>query len=259
MKLTKKVFAGLLAVAMLLTSGVGVFAASSKTVVQSADSAYVVNKDGDSILTTSKFEELKNDEPEVATMIEKATKGEITATELANEMEAWLKDAEISDEAEALTEQAIKEIKEEKLDFITPFYEMEPVGEVQQNENGMYVVKLSISSLTENMKNIRILHFSTVRKCYELITPTNVDYANKIVTFEVKDFSPIAILADNAANTQAPSNGTASNGTASNGTASSGTSPKTEGMNSSWMMLMGAAFVMLMAGSAMVCRKKNCQ
>ena len=141
-----------------------------------------------------------------------------------------------------------------KLYFITPFYELEPVGEVQQNENGMYVVKLSISSLTENMKNIKILHFSTVRKCYELITPTNVDYANKIVTFEVKDFSPIAILADNAANTQAPSNGTASSGTTS-----SGTSPKTEGMNSSWMMLMGAAFVMLMAGSAMVCRKKNCQ
>lgn len=254
MKLTKKVFAGFLAAAMLLTSAVGVFAASSKTVVQSADSAYVINKDGDSILTTSKFAALKEEQPEVAAMIEKATKGEITATKLADEMEAWLKNAEISDDAKALTEQAIKEIKEGKLDFITPFYELEPVGEVQQNENGMYVVKLSISSLTENMKNIKILHFSTVRKCYELITPTNVDYANKIVTFEVKDFSPIAILADNAANTQAPSNGTASSGTAS-----SGTSPKTEGMNSSWMMLMGAAFVMLMAGSAMVCRKKNCQ
>lgn len=254
MKLTKKVFAGLLAAAMLLTSGVGVFAASSKTVVQSADSAYVINKDGDSILTTSKFAALKAEQPEVAAMIEKATKGEITATELANEMEAWLKDAEISDEAKALTEQAIKEIREGKLDFITPFFELETVGEVQQNENGMYVVKISVSSLTENMKNVKILHYSTVRKCYEIIKASNVDYANKIVTFEVKDFSPIAILADNAANTQAPSNGTASSGTTS-----SGTSPKTEGMNSSWMMLMGAAFVMLMAGSAMVCRKKNCQ
>ena len=242
MKLTKKVVAGFLTAAMLLTSSIGVFAAPSTTPVQSADAYYVVNKDGDSILTTPAFEKLKEEEPEVATMIEKANKGEITVTELADEMEAWLENADVSEESRALTEEAIKTIREENLDFVTPFFELEPVGDVQKNENGMYEPTIKVSALTKEMKNIRILHFSSERKCYEIITPKNVDYDNKTITFEVKDLSPIAILADKETITESATNGT---------------SPKTEGTNSAWMMLMGAAFVLVAVGSVVVYSKKK--
>lgn len=242
MKLTKKVVAGFLTAAMLLTSSIGVFAAPSTTPVQSADAYYVVNKDGDSILTTPAFEKLKEEEPEVATMIEKANKGEITVTELADEMEAWLENADVSEESRALTEEAIKTIREENLDFVTPFFELEPVGDVQKNENGMYEPTIKVSALTKEMKNIKILHFSSERKCYEMITPKNVDYDNKTITFEVKDLSPIAILADKETITESATNGT---------------SPKTEGTNSAWMMLMGAAFVLVAVGSVVVYSKKK--
>lgn len=242
MKLTKKVVAGFLTAAMLLTSSIGVFAAPSTTPVQSADAYYVVNKDGDTILTTPAFEKLKEEEPEVAAMIEKANKGEITVTELADEMEAWLENADVSEESKALTEEAIKTIREENLDFVTPFFELEPVGDVQKNENGMYEPTIKVSALTKEMKNIKILHFSTERKCYEMITPKNVDYDNKTITFEVKDLSPIAILADKETITESDANGT---------------SPKTDGMNSGWMMLMGAAFVLVAAGSVVVYGKKK--
>lgn len=242
MKLTKKVVAGFLTAAMLLTSSIGVFAAPSTTPVQSADAYYVVNKDGDTILTTPAFEKLKEEEPEVATMIEKANKGEITVTELADEMEAWLENADVSEESRALTEEAIKTIREENLDFVTPFFELEPVGDVQKNENGMYEPTIKVSALTKEMKNIKILHFSSERKCYEMITPKNVDYDNKTITFEVKDLSPIAILADKETITESATNGT---------------SPKTEGTNSAWMMLMGAAFVLVAVGSVVVYSKKK--
>ena len=242
MKLTKKIVAGFLTAAMLLTSSIGVFAAPSTTPVQSADAYYVVNKDGDSILTTPAFEKLKEEEPEVATMIEKANKGEITVTELADEMEAWLENADVSEESRALTEEAIKTIREENLDFVTPFFELEPVGDVQKNENGMYEPTIKVSALTKEMKNIKILHFSSERKCYEMITPKNVDYDNKTITFEVKDLSPIAILADKETITESATNGT---------------SPKTEGTNSAWMMLMGAAFVLVAVGSVVIYSKKN--
>lgn len=242
MKLTKKVVAGFLTAAMLLTSSIGVFAAPSTTPVQSADAYYVVNKDGDTILTTSAFKKLKEEEPEVAAMIEKANKGELTAAELADEMEVWLENTDVSEEAKALTEEAIKTIREENLDFVTPFVELETVGDVQKNENGMYEPTIKVSALTKEMKNIKILHFSSERKCYEIITPKNVDYDNKTITFEVEDLSPIAVLADKETIT---------------GSAANGTSPKTEGMNSSWMMLMGAAFVLVVAGSVVVYGKKK--
>ena len=242
MKLTKKVLAGVLTAAMLLTSSIGVFAATSSQSVQSTDAGYVINKDGDSILTTEAFAQLQKDEPEVAAMIEKATKGEITTEQLADEMEAWLETADLTDEQKALTEEAIKAIKEGNLDFVTPFVELEATGDVQKNANGMYEVNLKVSALTKDMKDVKVLHFSTERGCFEIITPKNVDYDNKIITFEVKDLSPIAILAQK---------------TAATGSSSDGTSPKTEGMNSTWMMLMGAAFVMIAAGCVVVYSKKK--
>lgn len=243
MKLTKKLLAGVMAATMLLTSSIGVFADSPSTQkVQSVDDNYAMNKDGESITSTSAFAKLKEEEPEVAAMIEKATNGEISAAELANEMEAWLENADVSEESKALTQEAIKTIKDENLDFVTPFVELEPVGDVQKNENGMYEPTVKVSGLTKDMKNVKVLHFSTERKCYEVIEPKNVDYDNKTITFEVKDLSPIAILADKATIT---------------GTTSNGTSPKTEGMNSTWMILMGAAFVLIAAGSVVVYSKKK--
>ena len=154
----------------------------------------------------------------------------------------WLENTDVSEEAKALTEEAIKTIREENLDFVTPFVELETVGDVQKNENGMYEPTIKVSALTKEMKNIRIRHFSSERKCYEIITPKNVDYDNKTITFEVKDLSPIAILADKETITESATNGT---------------SPKTEGTNSAWMMLMGAAFVMIAAGCVVVYSKKK--
>lgn len=241
MKLTKKLLAGVMTAAMLLTSSIGVFAAPSTQNVQSADENYVTNKDGNSITETAAFSKLKEEEPEVAAMIEKAANGEISAEEMAGEMEAWLENADVSEESKAITQQAIKTIKEEKLDFVTPFVELETNGDVPKNENGMYEPTVKVSGLTKEMKKVKVLHFSTERSCYEVIEPKNVDYDNKTITFEVEDLSPIAILADKTTIT----------------TTSNGTSPKTEGVNSTWMMLMGAAFVLIAAGSVVVYSKKK--
>ena len=118
-------------------------------------------------------------------------------------------------------------------DMLTPFFDLVPVnGGIQ--ENGMYVVTLSVPTLTEGMTDVRLLHYSTERSLWEIVEPTDVDYAAQTITAEFEDLSPVAVIAntDNAAAADT----------------ATGTSPQT-GMSSSWMLWLGAAVVLAAAGA----------
>ena len=241
MKLFKKIVVFAMAAIMLLASSTCVMAAPSDQLIQSLDNFYIVNKDGEIITMAEYFEELKEEHPEVAAMIEKASKGELTAADFADAMEAWLEKADLPDEMKALAEAAIKKIREENLEFVTQFFDLKPVGNVQKNENNMYEPTIKVSQLTKNLENVNILHYSLERATFEIIEPKKVDLENKTITFEVKDLSPMAILADKDSIKEPGAVGQA---------------PQTEGKASTWMLWAGAAIVLMGAG-CIVYRKKN--
>ena len=111
---------------------------------------------------------------------------------------------------------------------ITPFFDL---TSALATEDG-YAVTLSVSSLTSAMTDVKLLHYSTVRSLWEIVEPTNVDYANKLISAEFEDLSPVAVIANTGA-------------AASDG--AEGTSPQT-GMTSNWMVWLGAAVVLAAAG-----------
>lgn len=51
-----------------------------------------------------------------------------------------------------------------------------------------------VPSMTEQMKNIRVLHYSQARDVWEILIPDQVDYANKAITQTFTDLSPVAVL-----------------------------------------------------------------
>lgn len=51
-----------------------------------------------------------------------------------------------------------------------------------------------VPNLTSSMKNIRVLHYSTVRNVWEILKPDNVDFENKAITQTFQDLSPVAVL-----------------------------------------------------------------
>ena len=104
-------------------------------------------------------------------------------------------------------------------------------------------VTLSVPALTKGMTDVKVLHFSTERKVWEVITPSNVDLDNKEITFELQDLSPIAIIAKVDAS-QAVTNTT-------------GTSPKTGVDSTNTVPFAGAAVVLLGAAAVVAFRKKN--
>lgn len=102
---------------------------------------------------------------------------------------------------------------------------------------------MSVPALTSGMTDVAVLHYSTARSTWEVITPDSVDLENKEVTASFKDLSPVAVIAKVDA-TKAADNAT-------------GTAPKTGvEANNSWMA-WGCAAVVLMAAAVLTFKKKR--
>ena len=125
--------------------------------------------------------------------------------------------------------------------LVSAFMDVTPINGGVQLADGRYQVTLSVPALT--MTDVKVLHFSTARNVWEVITPSNVDLNNKELTFEVQDLSPIAIIAKVDAS-QAVTNTT-------------GTSPKTGVDSTNTVPFAGAAVVLLGAAAVVAFRKKN--
>lgn len=127
--------------------------------------------------------------------------------------------------------------------LITAFMDVTPINGGIKLADGRYQVTLSVPALAKGMTDVKVLHYSTERNVWEVITPSNVDLDNKELTFEVQDLSPVAIIAKVNAS-QAVTNTT-------------GTSPKTGVASTNTVPFVGAAVVLLGAAAVVAFRKKN--
>lgn len=129
------------------------------------------------------------------------------------------------------------------MEMATKFQDLQlKEGEVPKNANGMYEPTITVPNLTEAMQDVKILHYSTARSVWEIITPKNVDYSAKTITAEFQDLSPIAVLYKADASASATTTDSAT-----------GTSPST-GAASNWGMFAGAAVIL--CGAAAVTYRK---
>lgn len=81
---------------------------------------------------------------------------------------------------------------------------------VDANGNALKNVTITweVPNLVQNMGDVKVLHYSTERKVWEVINPSNVDFAKKTVTATFEDLSPVGVIYKNVA-----SNGTTGNNT----------------------------------------------
>lgn len=213
----KKIFSGLLVAALVVTQAISAFAAPSKSAGISlvGDSAgnYTVSSDFSAAGET------------VANLIEEINAGGATIQNIAEQAPEL---------ASALEEKSL----------MGSFVDITAAG-ATKNANGNYEVTLSVPGLPSGAVEVSVLHYSTVRSTWEVIDPSNIDLANKLVTAEFQDLSPVAIIAKVS--------GTAIN-TDSAATDVDATSPKT-GVESTWAIWMSAAVVL--CGAAVVVFKRT--
>lgn len=243
MKLSKKLIASVLMAVMLLTSSTCVFAKGSRTddvILAGAQAAYYLIEQA--IEKTEDYIKLLEKAPEIPGMIDQVNAAKDKMEKFADLLADFIEKQE-DGEAKTSAENVAKAI--EGKEFVTPFFDLIPVGDVEKNSNGNYEVTMNVPAFTDKTTGVQVIHYSDERMLWEVIEPTSVDVKAKNVTVEFKDLSPVAIIADKGTTTAADSQ-------------PQGTSPKTEDGSSAWMMWMGAAFVLLAAGSVVVYRRKKC-
>lgn len=215
----KRLFGTLLAAALVVTQVVSVFAAGSKT-TQATPSGESVGKYEITEGTAENFSEVK----------EQAVLDKILAV---NNGTATLES--IAEQAEAIKDELIGKV------LVTKFFDLVPINGGVKTEDGKYKVTFTVPNLTEALQDVKVLHYSTQRAVWEVITPDNVNYSTKEITAQFEDLSPVAVIGKNTGA-----------GTATDST--TGTSPKT-GVASDWILYAGASVVLL--GAAVVVFGRN--
>lgn len=217
----KRLFGTLLAAALVVTQVVSVFAAGSKT-TQATPSGESVGKYEMVEGTTENFAEVAEKAPEVVEKIVAINEGTAKLESIAEQAE------QLKAELEGKT-------------LVTKFFDLKAIDGGVKTEDGKYKVTFTVPNLTEALQDVKVLHYSTQRAVWEVITPDNVNYSTKEITAQFEDLSPVAIIGKNTGA-----------GTATDST--TGTSPKT-GVASDWILYAGASVVLL--GAAVVVLGRN--
>lgn len=215
----KRLFGTLLAAALVVTQVVSVFAAGSKT-TQATPAGESVGKYEITEGTAENFSEVK----------EQAVLDKILAV---NNGTATLES--IAEQAEAIKDELTGKV------LVTKFFDLVPINGGVKTEDGKYKVTFTVPNLTEALQDVKVLHYSTQRAVWEVITPDNVNYSTKEITAQFEDLSPVAVIGKNT-------------GAGTSTDSTTGTSPKT-GVASDWILYTGASVVLL--GAAVVVFGRN--
>lgn len=210
----KRLFGTLLAAALVVTQVVSVFAAGSKT-TQATPAGESVGKYEITEGTAENFSEVK----------EQAVLDKILAV---NNGTATLES--IAEQAEAIKDELTGKV------LVTKFFDLVPINGGVKTEDGKYKVTFTVPNLTEALQDVKVLHYSTQRAVWEVITPDNVNYSTKEITAQFEDLSPVAVIGKNT-------------GAGTSTDSTTGTSPKT-GVASDCILYAGASVVLL--GAAVV-------
>jgi LPXTG-motif cell wall-anchored protein len=234
----KKIMGAILAAALIASQVVTAFAGSktSEVILPDDFAAYYVVTEG----SEESFAEAEAVSPQTVDAIMEVNNGSMTLAQLIADMKEL-----IGTEGAAglkMTEEQIDALAADlrSRTFVTKFFDLEPVNGGIKDDNGDYLVTLSIPAISSSMTDIAFLHFSTDRAVWEVVEASDVDYANKEITASFKDLSPVALIAkvDTSADNAI------------------GTSPQT-GRFSVSVLWIGAAVILGTAGIVVLRKRKE--
>ena len=197
MRKTKKILAGILTAAMLMspaTAWAGPSITDKVVVVEDSVGKYIVT---DKVEESEVFKTIETEDKEMTDLAKEVNEGKKDIKAFTEKLTAQL-DTMTDEKAKEAVEKVIKEAEEKKLEFLTGFMslEKETEAEIEKNKNGKYDVTVHVPILVKDLKDVVILYYNKELKCWEVIEPTEVDFEKQTIKFEVEDFSLISVLAN---------------------------------------------------------------
>ena len=166
-----------MAATLIVSQAVTAFAGSktSEVVLPNDFAAYYTVTEG----TREAFAEAEAVSPQTVDAIIEVNNGSMTLAQLVADMKELLK----AEGAAGLkmTEEQVDALAADlgSRTFVTKFFDLEPVNGGIKDDNGDYLVTLSVPAISTAMTEVAFLHFST----------------NKEITASFKDLSPVAVIA----------------------------------------------------------------
>lgn len=163
----KRLLGTLLAATLVVTQAVSVFAVGSKT-TQATPAGESVGKYEMVEGTRENFAEAAAKAPEVVDKIVAINEGTATLQSIVEL---------VAEQNPEQAEQLKTELEGKTL--VTKFFDLKPIDGGVKTEDGKYKVTFTVPSLTEVLQDVKILHYSTERDVWEVITPDDVNYTTK--------------------------------------------------------------------------------
>lgn len=198
MKMAKKFMALALAVVLSVGCAFCVSADGSRTknitVSQEQSKIYEVLQ---KIEETDGFNELKEEYPEIAEVLQKVGEGKMDMKEFIDFLKTLA--AEEKDETrKAKLEDVIEKL--EKKEFVTGFVQFKVLdfdkAVKSAEDEDKYEVDLSVPSITDEMENIQLLCYNKEKNEWSIAEPISVDKKNKTIKVALEDLCYFAIIAD---------------------------------------------------------------
>lgn len=198
MKMAKKFMALALAVVLSVGCAFCVSADGSRTknitVSQEQSKIYEVLQ---KIEETDGFNELKEEYPEIAEVLQKVGEGKMDMKEFID----FLKTLAVEEKDEtrkAKLEDVIEKL--EKKEFVTGFVQFKVLdfdkAVKSAEDEDKYEVDLSVPSITDEMENIQLLCYNKEKNEWSIAEPISVDKKNKTIKVALEDLCYFAIIAD---------------------------------------------------------------
>ncbi len=198
MKMAKKFMALALAVVLSVGCAFCVSADGSRTknitVSQEQSKIYEVLQ---KIEETDGFNELKEEYPEIAEVLQKVGEGKMDMEGFIDFLKTLA--AEEKDETrKAKLEDVIEKL--EKKEFVTGFVQFKVLdfdkAVKSAEDEDKYEVDLSVPSITDEMENIQLLCYNKEKNEWSIVEPISVDKKNKTIKVALEDLCYFAIIAD---------------------------------------------------------------
>lgn len=198
MKMAKKFMALALAVVLSVGCAFCVSADGSRTknitVSQEQSKIYEVLQ---KIEETDGFKELKEEDPEIAEVLQKVGEGKMDMKEFIDFLKT-LATEEKDETRKAKLEDVIEKL--EKKEFVTGFVQFKVLdfdkAVKSAEDEDKYEVDLSVPSITDEMENIQLLCYNKEKNEWSIAEPISVDKKNKTIKVALEDLCYFAIIAD---------------------------------------------------------------
>lgn len=93
--------------------------------------------------------------------------------------------------------QGLNGLKLEELEVLTQVQDLtlidKTTGEPMKDVKNV-TITWEVPNLVKGLGDVKILHYSTVRNVWEILTPTSIDFATNSITQYFQDLSPVAVV-----------------------------------------------------------------